>query len=238
MYELIILSLVMHGPLHGYLIAKITNDIIGPWAKISNGTLYPLLTKLERAGLIITTSDESGQQRGERQLRSFKITEQGRKRFHHLMMDTTSNPGEYQKFFHLKLSHMEFLLPSERLHLYDHYINYCQTHRFYLQSEAQDLYEVTAGQADMSSYRLEVTLDVMQHFVDQWQAEMEWTKLMREKEVGRLQAVDSGANSRQDHVPGQAQDLSLQDWTSLRSSSEGMRRLQQDNGQLNHTEQE
>ena len=49
MYELIILSLLMRFPLHGYLIAQIANDTIGPWAKISNGTLYPLLTRLEQS---------------------------------------------------------------------------------------------------------------------------------------------------------------------------------------------
>ena len=65
MYELIILSLLMHQPLHGYLIAKITNDMIGPWAKISNGTLYPLLTRLEKAGLITTSPEGSEQQRGD-----------------------------------------------------------------------------------------------------------------------------------------------------------------------------
>jgi DNA-binding PadR family transcriptional regulator len=37
MYELMVLSLLMRSPLHGYLIVKITNDMIGPWAKISRG---------------------------------------------------------------------------------------------------------------------------------------------------------------------------------------------------------
>lgn len=37
MYELIILSLLMREPSHGYLISKIINDIIGPIAKVSHG---------------------------------------------------------------------------------------------------------------------------------------------------------------------------------------------------------
>ncbi len=56
MYELIVLSLLMRFPLHGYLIAQIANDTIGPWAKLSNGTLYPLLTKFRAPGL-----DHTGQ---------------------------------------------------------------------------------------------------------------------------------------------------------------------------------
>ena len=37
MYELIILSLLMRFPLHGYLIAQIANDMIGPWAGSATG---------------------------------------------------------------------------------------------------------------------------------------------------------------------------------------------------------
>lgn len=54
MYELIILSLLMREPIHGYLISKIINDIIGPLAKVSHGWLYPRLAKLEQEGLIVT----------------------------------------------------------------------------------------------------------------------------------------------------------------------------------------
>jgi DNA-binding PadR family transcriptional regulator len=187
MYELIILSLLMRWPLHGYMIAKITNDMIGPLAKVSNGTLYPLLTKLEQAGLI-ATHIETGQQRGERHLRSFQITELGRKRFHALMMDITSNPGEYQKFFRYKVLHMDLLSPEERLHLIDHYINYCQAHRLHLHSEAQNLVQENADSHFMSQAQLEATLDTMGHMTNQWQAELEWVRHLREKEIARSPA--------------------------------------------------
>src|SRR5262245_48756011 len=71
MYELIILALLMRMPFHGYLIAKITNDMIGPMAKLSSGTLYPLLTKLEQNGLIEIAPEEGEQSKGERHLRTF-----------------------------------------------------------------------------------------------------------------------------------------------------------------------
>jgi len=37
MYEFIVLAQLMNGPAHGYLIAKIINDMIGPFARISYG---------------------------------------------------------------------------------------------------------------------------------------------------------------------------------------------------------
>jgi len=49
-YELIILGLLMRWPMHGYLIAGIIDDIIGPHAKISHGRLYPLLGRMEGGG--------------------------------------------------------------------------------------------------------------------------------------------------------------------------------------------
>ena len=52
-YELIILGTLMSGPFHGYLIAKIMQNILGPYGQLSKGRLYPLLTKLEEAGLIM-----------------------------------------------------------------------------------------------------------------------------------------------------------------------------------------
>ena len=52
MYELIILSLLMRGPIHGYLISKFINDIIGPVAKVSHGWLYPRLAKLQEEDLL------------------------------------------------------------------------------------------------------------------------------------------------------------------------------------------
>ncbi len=187
MYELIILSLLMRWPLHGYMIAKITSDMIGPMAKISNGTLYPLLTKLKQAGLIATHVD-TAQQRGERQLRSFQITELGRKRFHELMMDTTSNPGEYQKFFRYKVVHMGLLSLEERLHLIDHYSNYCQAHTLHLHTEAQNLVQENADNQFMSPEQLEATLDTMRHMASQWRAELEWVQRLREKEIAPVPA--------------------------------------------------
>jgi DNA-binding PadR family transcriptional regulator len=187
MYELIILSLLMRWPLHGYMIAKITNDMIGPLAKISNGTLYPLLTKLEHAGLIATHVDTE-QQRGERPLRSFQITELGRKRFHALMMDTTSNPGEYQKFFRYKVVHMGLLSLEERLHLIDHYLNYCQAHILHLHTEAHNLLQENMDSEFMSPEQLEATLDTMRHMASQWQAELEWVRRLREKEIAPIPA--------------------------------------------------
>lgn len=184
MYELIILSLLMREPIHGYLISKIINDIIGPLAKVSHGWLYPRLAKLEQEGLIVT-SQEGEEKKGERQLRTYRITEEGRKRFHELMVDTSSNPGEYSKFFWQKVSFLEYLHPAERLHLIDHYINYCQTHILHLKEQAKNLVEGKVQYHSMDISQLEATLHVLRRSTSHWQVDLEYANSLREKEMAQ-----------------------------------------------------
>jgi DNA-binding PadR family transcriptional regulator len=183
MYELIILSLLMQKPIHGYLISKIINDIIGPIAKVSHGWLYPRLTKLEEEGLIAASLEGDEGKKGERQLRTYHITEDGRKRFHELMMDTTSNPGEYAKFFWQKVSFLGYLHPAERLHLIDHYINYCQTHILHLKDQSKNLVEGKVQYHAMDISQLDWTLHVLRRSTSHWQVDLEYANSLREKEM-------------------------------------------------------
>ena len=181
MYELIILSLLMRFPLHGYLMMKITNDQIGPWAKISSGTLSTILSKLEQTGLIAALQQEGDAARGDRRARTYTITEEGRKRFHQLMMDTSSNLGEYSKFFHHKMTYFDLLQPAERLLLVNHYIYYCQATVLHTQTEMDSLVYELADHSNPAF--LENLLRVMKHIVEQWQAEFEWARGIREQEL-------------------------------------------------------
>lgn len=189
MYELIILSLLMRMPMHGYLIVKITNDQIGPWAKISSGTLSTILNKLEQTGLIVILPQERIPAKGDRHLRTFMITEEGRKRFHQLMMDTSSNLGDYQKFFHYKMGFLDLLRPDERLLLMNHYMNYCQITILHLQTEMDGLVHELADHSTPAF--LENLLRVMKHIVQQWQAEFDWVRSVREQELEQMETPRS-----------------------------------------------
>jgi len=207
MYELIILSQLMLQPAHGYKIASIISDMIGPYARISNGRLYPLLSKLEKSGLIAPYTEAPVGQLSDRQLRTYQITEAGRKRFHELMMDTTSNPGEYQKIFLRKVSMLEFLKPSERLRLIDHYINFCQVHMMHLTAEADDLVQRSPDWGpDWGPTRLKALLEVMQHMVDQWQVELDWAKALRERELAGVSLSDSAIHEDRSKLYGRTED--------------------------------
>lgn len=186
MYELIILSLLMRTPAHGYLIAHIINDIIGPYAKMSNGRLYPLLARLEESGLIALDTEAAKEQQGERPARRYRITGAGQKRFHALMMDTTSNPGDYQRIFHQKAAALFWLQIPQRLFLIDHYINYCQAHILHLMTEGKDLARGDYHHFEGDEFVLPATLDVMKHMAEQWRLEMAWAQRLRAREQARL----------------------------------------------------
>jgi DNA-binding PadR family transcriptional regulator len=193
MYELLVLALLMHGPWHGYLITKIANEMIGPWAKISPGTLYPLLARLEQSGLIEALPQEEAPL-SQRQAHRYAITPAGRRRFHTLMMDTSSNLGDYPRIFHLKAVHLQFLSPRERLYLADHYINYCERTILHMQSEAQDMQrmqsEAQQTQQEASDHAdfTDAVVEILQHLAQQEHGELAWARRVRERAVAALDA--------------------------------------------------
>jgi DNA-binding PadR family transcriptional regulator len=195
MYELIVLSLLIRWPMHGYLIIKVTNDQIGPWAKISSGTLSTMLNRLEQAGLIMILPQERDHSRPDRRSRTFTITEEGRKRFHQLMMDTSSNLGDYQKLFYFKMGYFDLLRSDERMLLVNHYINYCQTIVLHTQTEMESLVHELANHP--TPLYLENVLRVMKHVVQRWQAEGDWIQSIREQEMALMEASPS-IDRRQD----------------------------------------
>ncbi len=188
-YEIIILGTLMVGPFHGYLIAKILQNITGPYGKISAGRLYPLLTKLEEGGLIMVEPTSEQQERQQRRRshipsRRYQITEAGRERLHELMMNTTSYLGDYQKIFLQKVAYFSFLQPEECLHLIEHYRGYCQNMVFYGTARAEELAQSGTdknGPIGMTSVQLTNLLTAMQHKIQQCQQELLWAEQLHEQ---------------------------------------------------------
>lgn len=198
MYELVILAQLMAYPAHGYLIAKIINDMIGPYARLSSGRLYPLLAKLEQNGLITVDTETQSGQRGERHLRIYKITEAGRQRFYLLMRDTSSNLGDYHELFHIKVTAFEFISSIERLHLIDHYIHYCQAHIHHLHSEIDAMWRDSQNYPQLvaSPYRVQCIINSMEHATARWQLEQDWARSLHERELSLAnQATDDNSTS-------------------------------------------
>jgi DNA-binding PadR family transcriptional regulator len=186
MYELLVLALLMHWPLHAYRVAKIANEIIGPEEQISTGTLSSLLAKLERAGLISPADPGTAPFPGDRPSRVFAITTAGRERFLELMLDTSSHPGTYRRLFHIKALHLEFLALESQLFLVEHYLAHCRQILRSKQTDAQDVVGNPLKQKHMSTALREGAMALMRLKTEQWQLELAWGQALRERILSRL----------------------------------------------------
>ena len=73
---MVLKTLDVLGPLHGYGIARRIEQISGDLLTVNQGTLYPVLLKLTQEGSI---ASEWGASENNRKARFYKLTRQGRK---------------------------------------------------------------------------------------------------------------------------------------------------------------
>lgn len=178
MYELLVLSLLMHFPLHAYLITK----IISPWESISKGTLSTLLIKLEKAELIREADYNNVPFPSERQSRTFQITEKGRKHFFELMLETTQNFNTYQKIFHIKSMHMEFLAKDDQLYLVNHYLKLCEKSIRELEDQIEKFENNPEPEGRLPSELFySTTQDLLSVRLEQIQLDYAWAERLRER---------------------------------------------------------
>ena len=181
MYELLVLALLMHWPLHAYRIAKIANEIIGPEEQISTGTLPSLLAKLEQAGLITPADPGTAPFPADRPSRVFAITPVGRERFLELMLDTSSHPGTYRRLFHIKALHIDLLPFESQLFLVEHYMAHCRQILRSKQADVQDVASNPLKRGHMSPPFREAAFALMRLKTEQWQLELAWGEALRER---------------------------------------------------------
>jgi transcriptional regulator len=73
---MILKTLEVLGPLHGYGIARRIEQISGDLLSVNQGTLYPVLLRLEQEGAI---ESDWGASENNRRARYYRLTRQGRR---------------------------------------------------------------------------------------------------------------------------------------------------------------
>ena len=73
---MVLKTLDVLGPLHGYAIARRIEQISGDLLSVNQGTLYPVLLKLEQEGCV---ASEWGTSENNRKARFYRLTRDGRK---------------------------------------------------------------------------------------------------------------------------------------------------------------
>ena len=96
---MVLKTLDLLGPLHGYGIARRIEQISGDLLAVNQGTLYPLLLKLENEGAI--TSDW-GTSENNRRARFYQLTKAGHKQLRNETQDWEQTAAIIARFFEVK----------------------------------------------------------------------------------------------------------------------------------------
>ena len=96
---MVLKTLDVLGPLHGYGIARRIEQISGKLLTVNQGTLYPVLLKLEQEGSIVS---EWGASEHNRKARFYRLTRDGRKQLRTETQDWEQTAAIIGRFFAVK----------------------------------------------------------------------------------------------------------------------------------------
>ncbi|MHB8413011.1 MAG: PadR family transcriptional regulator [Candidatus Acidiferrales bacterium] len=97
---MILKTLDVLGPLHGYGIARRIEQISRDVLSVNQGTLYPVLLKLEQEGAI---ASEWGTSENNRRARFYRLTRAGRKQLQAETRDWEQTAAIIGRFFEVKV---------------------------------------------------------------------------------------------------------------------------------------
>src|SRR5690348_8641164 len=98
---MVLKTLEVLGPLHGYGIARRIEQISGDMLAVNQGTLYPVLLRLEQEGAI---RSEWGASENNRRARFYRLTRAGQKLLQTETRDWEQTAAIVGRFFQIKAS--------------------------------------------------------------------------------------------------------------------------------------
>ena len=101
---MVLKTLDVLGPLHGYGIARRIEQISGDLLNVNQGTLYPVLLKLEQEGSI---ASDWGVSENNRKARFYRLTREGRKQLQAETRSWEQTSAIIARFFAAKAEDLE-----------------------------------------------------------------------------------------------------------------------------------
>jgi DNA-binding PadR family transcriptional regulator len=114
MLELAVLGLLKERPMHGYQLSRELSDSLGGLWRVSYGSLYPSLRRLEHDGAI---ESEAGDERGARRKKVYRITPKGEQIFLELLQESPNDTQTEDARFRMRLAFFRYLPPETRIRL-------------------------------------------------------------------------------------------------------------------------
>ena len=159
MLELAILGLLKERSMHGYQLSKRLTDTLGGFWRVSYGSLYPTLKRLEKQEAVEQVFD---QQEVGRRKNVYRITEHGEELFRALLEEAGSDATGEDNRFRVRLAFFKYLAPESRIRL-------LERRRAFLEER---LDTITASLATTSGDTY--TLSLMQHGRETTEQDIAW----------------------------------------------------------------
>lgn len=160
MLELAILGLLKERSMHGYQLSKRLTDTLGGFWRVSYGSLYPTLKRLERQGAVERVFDE--QEVGRRK-NVYRITESGETLFRELLEEAGSDAASEDNRFRVRLAFFKYLAPESRIRL-------LERRRAFLEERLSTIRTNLAATGGFDTY----TLSLMQHGRESTEQDIAW----------------------------------------------------------------
>jgi DNA-binding PadR family transcriptional regulator len=185
MLELAILGLLKERSMHGYQLSKRLTDTLGGFWRVSYGSLYPTLKRLEREGAVEQVFDEVAVGRRKN---VYRITEKGEAMFLELLEEAGHDSSTTEENrFRVRLAFFKYLAPDARIRL-------LERRRAHLEER---LSTITASLAGTRERFDTYTLSLMQHGRDTTQQDIDWLNGLIAAER-RQTTTSTGGSKRRD----------------------------------------
>jgi DNA-binding PadR family transcriptional regulator len=160
MLELAILGLLKERSMHGYQLSKRLTDSLGGFWRVSYGSLYPSLKRLERQGAVeqIFDSQEVGRRKN-----VYRITEHGEQLFQELLEETGPESSGEDNRFRVRMAFFKYLSPETRIRL-------LERRRVFLEERLNTIRASLAAATNSDTY----TVSMMQHGRESTEQDIAW----------------------------------------------------------------
>jgi DNA-binding PadR family transcriptional regulator len=182
MLELAILGLLKERSMHGYQLSKRLTDTLGGFWRVSYGSLYPSLKRLEAQGAVEQVFDE--QEVGRRK-NVYRITEKGEGLFRELLEEAGSDATGEENRFRVRLAFFKYLAPESRIRL-------LERRRAFLEERLDTLTASLATNHDT------YTLSLMQHGRETTEQDIAWLTGLIAAERRTTDNVTTGGSRRRE----------------------------------------
>ena len=183
MLELAILGLLKERSMHGYQLSKRLTDTLGGFWRVSYGSLYPTLRRLEREGAVqrVFAEQEVGRRKN-----VYRITEKGEELFRRLLEEAGAESSSEDNRFRVRLAFFKYLAPDTRIRL-------LERRRAFLEERLSTITaSLTATREGFDTY----TLSLMRHGRESTEQDIAWLNGLIAAERRHADSMREGAERR------------------------------------------